>query len=45
MSRKKVLEEAFRTETMPAPYQYCKEWECNYCRYNLVCQAVTGGKK
>jgi hypothetical protein len=40
LERKAVYCKALETNIPPEPYKYCKEWECQYCRYKLQCQAI-----
>ncbi|KKN19281.1 hypothetical protein LCGC14_0947460 [marine sediment metagenome] len=40
VEHKQVLEEALASDQPPTPFQHCYEWECKYCRYNLVCQTI-----
>jgi hypothetical protein len=39
MARKDIYEVALMDNVVPDPYRYCKDWECNYCRYKLVCSS------
>jgi|TARA_Y100000310_G_C20697691_1_gene826909 hypothetical protein len=41
MSRKAAYDNALETSQTPTPYQYCYDWECKYCRYRMVCEAIT----
>ena len=40
MSNKAVLDTALELGEPPAPFQNCYDWECQYCRYKLVCQTL-----
>jgi hypothetical protein len=40
MLHKQVLDEALRTGNPPAPFQHCYEWECQYCRYKIMCEQI-----
>ena len=40
LERKEVLEQSFVANAPPAPYKHCAEWECQYCRYKIACEAV-----
>jgi len=40
MERKQVFDAAIATGKPPTPYAYCKEWECKYCRFATVCEAL-----
>lgn len=40
--RKIILDRALRDGQPPTPFKYCYDWECQYCRYNLVCRTLTG---
>ena len=44
MCRKVVLLTNDRN-TVPAPYKYCKDWECKGCRYKLVCESIVSASK
>ena len=37
---KSVLDRSLETGIMPEPFKHCLEFECKYCRYLMVCQAV-----
>lgn len=37
VERKEVLDSALKTGKPPQPFKHCYEWECKYCRYQLVC--------
>ncbi len=40
LDHKAVLDRALYSGTLPEPFKHCYEWECKYCRYNLVCQTI-----
>lgn len=40
LNQKAVLDTALLTGSPPEPFKNCYDWECNYCRYNLVCQTL-----
>ena len=40
MANKAILDGAISSGTPPAPFINCYDWECKYCRYNLVCQTL-----
>ena len=42
LERKLVLEEALANDPPgpPTPKKWCKDWECKYCRYKVICDAV-----
>ena len=40
MERKTVYTEAVLQGVPPAPKKFCKDWECRYCRYKLVCDTL-----
>lgn len=40
LDHKMSLEAAVEAGKPPAPFQNCYEWECKYCRYNLVCNTI-----
>lgn len=40
VKRRDVYVEAIESNRPPAPYAYCKDWECKMCRYKLQCQAL-----
>ena len=41
--RKLVLEATIEVHIPPKPFQWCKEWECDGCRYKLRCDVVSQG--
>ena len=43
MDRKLVYEEALASGVLVPPYSRCKDWECKYCRYSLICQTMKAG--
>jgi len=40
LGRKEVYEEALSSNQPPQPFQWCKDWECKFCKYRLQCQAM-----
>ncbi len=40
LEHKVVLDDALATDTPPEPFRNCYDWECKYCRYQLVCQTL-----
>ncbi|MCK9597450.1 MAG: hypothetical protein M0R06_00340 [Sphaerochaeta sp.] len=40
LTRKREYEAAIKNEIIPTPFQYCYEYECNYCRYKMTCDAL-----
>ncbi len=40
-ARQEVYLDAIAKNIPPEPYQHCKEWECKYCRYKLMCEAIS----
>lgn len=40
LARKVVLDDSLSTNTPPEPFKNCYDWECKYCRYQLVCQTL-----
>jgi len=40
VDNKSVLDDAIATVTPPEPFKNCYDFECRYCRYNLVCQTI-----
>ena len=40
MHNQNVLDMALKTDKPPTPFQNCYDWECKYCRYNLVCNTM-----
>lgn len=40
LEQKAVLDEALASGTPPEPFKNCYDWECKYCRYQLVCQTL-----
>lgn len=45
MERKKIYEDALSTGTPIPPYTQCKDWECKYCRYRLMCETTVNKSK
>ena len=39
-ANKKILDSALAVDRPPIPFQHCYDWECNYCRYKLVCETL-----
>lgn len=37
LQRKKVYERALEVNLPPKPQEWCKGWECEHCRYKLLC--------
>jgi hypothetical protein len=44
LHRKYILDTALKENKLPTPFEYCYSWECKYCRYRMICEAI-GGKK
>jgi len=40
LERKDKLDSALKSNIPPTPFQNCHDWECKYCRYRLVCNAI-----
>ncbi len=40
LKQKAVLDDALITGNPPESYKNCYDWECKYCRYSLVCDAI-----
>ena len=40
ISNKVVLDSALAEGKPPTPFMHCYDWECNYCRYKLVCETL-----
>ena len=40
LRRKVVYDAAMLNDKCPAPFKYCKDWECKNCRYKLQCDVV-----
>lgn len=40
VNRMDIYAEAIESNKPPAPFTYCKEWECKNCRYKMQCQAL-----
>jgi len=38
-ARKELYLGFLEQSTQPKPYQFCMEWECQYCRYSFFCKA------
>lgn len=47
LDRKLVLEEALASDPPgpPTPRKWCKDWECKWCRYNIICSALEIAKE
>lgn len=45
MERKVVYEDALLTGKIIPPFTKCKNWECEYCRYKLICDTIVMQKK
>lgn len=39
-ANKEVLDKSLKEGKPPVPFQNCYEWECQYCRYKLVCETL-----
>jgi len=37
---KTVLDESLKAGMPPNPFQHCYEWECQYCRYKIMCEQL-----
>jgi len=40
LSNKKVLDDSLAEGKPPTPFANCYDWECNYCRYKMVCEVL-----
>ena len=40
LTNKKVLDDTLASGKPPIPFQNCYDWECRFCRYNLVCNTI-----
>lgn len=40
LANKQVLDSALTEGKPPTPFQHCYDWECQYCRYKLVCETL-----
>ena len=40
LKQKDRLDWAFEENIPPEPFQHCYDWECRYCRYQLICQTI-----
>ena len=40
LKNKATLDKSLETGIMPEPFHNCYDWECKYCRYNLVCETM-----
>jgi len=40
LERKEVLDKSLETGKPPTSFQNCYDWECDYCRYVLVCNTL-----
>lgn len=45
MERKAVMDRALATSQAPVPFDNCRDWECKFCRYKLVCETMTQFKE
>ena len=43
IGRRDVLLHDLDAKRPPTPTLWCKEWECKYCRYKIVCDAIEIG--
>jgi len=43
VTRRNVLKGSLNCKQPPAPKLWCKEFECKYCRYKIVCDAIEIG--
>lgn len=41
MGRKEVLVQAVELKVRPRSFQWCKEWECENCRYKMRCEVLS----
>ena len=39
-ANKIVLDESLKAGMPPNPFQHCYEWECQYCRYKMMCEQL-----
>lgn len=44
-TRKETYLQHIVTRTIPKPFTFNYEWECDGCRYRMVCDAMVGGSK
>ncbi len=42
LQNKAVLDYALTNNIPPTPFMHCHDWECKYCRNQLVCQSIAG---
>lgn len=40
LEHKAVIDEALAKDETPTPFQHCYDWECKFCRFDLVCQTL-----
>lgn len=40
VDNKAVMDDALASGVMPSPFRNCLEWECQYCRYKLICETM-----
>jgi hypothetical protein len=40
LEHKAAADLALKTGEPPYPFQHCYNWECNYCRYKMVCEVL-----
>lgn len=43
LERKRILDESLESGKPPIPFQNCYDWECQHCRFTLVCNAIAMG--
>lgn len=39
-ANKEVLDKSLQTGIPPEPFKHCYDWECKYCRFQLVCKTA-----
>lgn len=45
LTRRDAYVEALETDTIPTPYEWNESWQCNNCRYSLICDSIILLKK
>ncbi len=47
LERRDIYEYALQNEQCPEPFTTCEMWQCNYCKYKTICDAIVmlEGKK
>ncbi len=43
-TRRDIYVDALARNEVPLPYEHCESWECNMCRYALICDSIMMSK-